>query len=103
MVEGVQQGPVLVGTFSSSTSCSLPCACPASFAQKAHGAVGFRISAMHVVCHCCRYRHTVRRFSRIFAIASTLCCPDTHQSSPSAIMRPLYARGLAQREELTVG
>ena len=37
------------------------------------------ISAMHVVCHCCRSRHAVRRCSRIFAIASTLCCPDTHQ------------------------
>ena len=46
---------------------------------KAHGVVGFRISAMHVVCHCCRSRHAVRRFSRIFAIASTLCCPDAHQ------------------------
>ena len=57
----------------------LPCACPASFARKTHGVVGFRISAMHVVCHCCRSRHAVHSFSRIFAMASTLCCPDTHQ------------------------
>ena len=52
---------------------------PASFAGKAHGVSGFKISAVHVVCRLYKCRHAACLFSRMFKTASALCCPDTHQ------------------------
>ena len=62
-----------------SRSCAHPCACPASFAWKAHGVSGFKISTVHVVCHLYKSRNLACRLPRTLKTASTLCCADTHQ------------------------
>ena len=85
-----------------SLSCASPWASPASFARRANGVTGLRISAVHVVCDFCKSRHAARRLSRIFRTPSTLCFTDTHQYSPSVNGRQVHATGLAQRKRRTI-